>query len=428
MKVVINEMERCKRRLEVEIPEERVATEMNRAFEDYARHARLPGFRKGHVPMDVVRRRFGKEVRDDVVGRLVREETLRILEEKQIDPVAPPVLESVEFEAGKPLQFKALFEVRPHLEVEGYRKLAVAVPPHTVTDAMVESYLEGLAERAARLEAVAGRPVQKGDYIVGTLSCRFLKGKGKDLRDESLMLEAGSEENHPDFNAAILGLSAGDTKTFEVEYPDDYNAVSLRGRHVRYTVALKEIKKKIRPPIDDDLAKELGTFASLAELRAKVREEIERRAAAAERSEARNRILAELVGRHPVDVPESMVEAQLDARIEAMARELIARGADPTQSEIDWAQERERARAGAVDAVRAMLILEAIASKEGIAATDEDVNAWLREEARRSGASVASVKEKLGENTRLTGLRRQIVREKSLDFLLHDATMTPEVK
>ena len=318
--------------------------------------------------------------------------------------------------------------VRPRVEVDGYRKLAVAVPPHVVNDAMVESYLEGLAERAARLEAVAGRPVQKGDYIVGSLSCRFLKGKGKQLKDESLMLEAGSDENHPDFNAAILGLSAGDTKTFEVEYPDDYNAVSLQGRHVEYTLALKEIKKKVLPPIDDELAKEVGNFASLGELRAKVREEIERRAAAAERSEARNRILADLVRRHPVDVPESMVEAQLDARIEALARELIARGADPTKSEIDWAKERERARPGAIDAVRAMLILDAIAAKEEIAATDKDVNAWLREEARRSGASVAAVKEKLGENARLTGLRRQIVREKSLDFLLHDATITPEVK
>jgi trigger factor len=428
MKVVINEMEGCRRRLEVEIPLERVETEMARVFQDYSRHARLPGFRKGHVPMEVVRRRFAKEVRDEVVERLVRGETRRILEEKQIDPIGSPVLESVTFEDGKPLQFKALFEVQPKVSVDGYRNMAVAVPRHAVSDEMVGSYLEGLAERAARLEAIEGRPVQKGDYIVGTLSCRFLKGKGKDLKDESLMLEAGSDENHPDFNAAILGLSAGDTKTFLVEYPDDYNAVSLRGRHVEYTLSLKEIKKKVRPPIDDELAKELGNFASLDELRAKVREELERRAAAAERAEAKNRLLADLVGRHPIEVPESMIETQLDARVEALARELVHRGADPTQADIDWPKERERARPGAVDSVRAMLILDAIAEREGIAATEDDVNAWLKEEARRSGASVAAVKEKLSENSRLTGLRRQIVREKSLDFLLHDATITPEVK
>ena len=428
MKFVINELEQCRRNLEVEIPPERVAQEMERTLQEYSRHAKVPGVRKGHIPMDVVRRRFSREVRDDVVERMVRDETLRILEEKHLHPVAPPVLESVTFEEGKPLQFKAVFEVRPEIQVDGYRKLSVAVPPHDVSEEMVETSLNGLAERAARLEAVSGRPVQKGDYIVGTLSCVFRTGKGKNLKDESLFLLAGSEENHPDFNAAILGLNAGETRTFQVDYPADYNAVSLRGCSVEYTVVLKEIKSKVLPAINDELAKDLGNFASLEELRAKVREEIGRRAVAAERDEARHRILADLVKRHPVEVPSSMVEAQLDARLEAMAREMISRGIDPTKAEVDWAQERERARQAATDAVRAMLILDAIAEREGIAATEDEVNAYLREEARRASASVASIKEKLSQNAGLTGLRRQIVREKSLDFVLHDATITREVR
>jgi len=144
-----------------------------------------------------------------------------------------------------------------------------------------------LAERAARLEAIApARPVQKGDFIIGTLSCRFVKGKGKNLKDEPLLLEAGSEENHPDFNAAILGMEAGTTRTFEVDYPADYNAVSLRNSTVEYTLVLGETKKKVVPPLDDSLAKEIGAFASIEEMRAKVRSEIERRATHAERDEA----------------------------------------------------------------------------------------------------------------------------------------------
>jgi trigger factor len=428
MKVVVNELEKCKRGLEVEVPPERVAQELERTYQEYSRHARVPGFRKGRIPIDVVRRRFGKDVRDEVLGRIVREETLRILEEKKLDPVEPPILEDVKFEDGQPLFFKAVFEIRPEVELSGYHKLAVSVPQHEVTDTMVESYLKGLAERAARLEAVTGRPVQKGDYIVGTLSCRFRKGKGKNLKDEPLLLEAGSEENHADFNAAVLGMDAGETKTFEVEYPDDYNAVTLRGCTVDYTLVLKEIKIKILPPIDDELAKELGTFSSLAELRDKVREEIVRRAESEERAEARRRLLADLVQRHPIEVPESMVEAQLDGRIESMAREMIARGIDPTKAEVNWGEERERARAAATDGVRAMLILDAIAAREGIAATEDEVNAWLREEARRHGENVAALKEKLSQNARLTGVRRQIVREKSLDLVLHDATITREVR
>jgi len=428
MNVVVNELERCKRGLEVTIPEGRVADEMARAYQEYAHHARVPGFRKGKIPLDVVRRRFGKEVRDEVIGRLVRSEALRILEERRLDPVEAPVLEEVTWEDGQPLKFRATFEVRPAIEVQDYRGLSVTVPRHAVTDEMVETSMRGLAERAARLEAIGGRPVQKGDYIVGTLSCRFLKGKGKNLKDEPLLLEAGSEENHPDFNAAILGMEAGETRTFEVDYPDDYNAVSLRNSSVEYTLVLQEIKRKVVPDLDDALAKEIGSFASLEEMRNRVRSEIERRAAAAERDEARQRLLADLVKRHPVDVPESMVEHQLDARIEAMAREMIGRGMDPAKAEVDWPQERERARPAAADAVRAMLLLDAIADRERIEATEEDLNEVLKEEARRHNASVASVKEKLGQSARLSSLRRQIVREKSLDFVLRDATITPEVR
>jgi trigger factor len=428
MKVVITELEPCKRGLEVEIPPDRVAREMDRAFDDYSRHARIPGFRKGHIPLEVVRRRFGKEVRDEVVGSMVREEATRILAEKKLDPVEPPILEEVKYEDGQPLSFRATFEILPEIAVGEYRKMAVSVPRHEVTDELLESSLRGMAERAAKLEELPGRPVQKGDYIVGTLSCRFLRGRGKNLKDEKLFLEAGSEENHPDFNAAILGMEPGESRTFEVEYPDDYNAVSLRGCALEYQVALKEIKKKVVPPLDDELAREFGNFASLAELRSKVREELERRAAEAERSEARHRILADLVGRHPVEVPASLVESQIDLRLEGMARDMISRGVDPTKADVNWPEERERARPAATDAVRATLILDVIAAREGIVASEDDVNAWLREEARRRKSSVADVKGNPAEKARLAGIRRQIVREKSLDFLLDDATITREVR
>jgi trigger factor len=428
MKVVITELEQCKRGLEVEIPPERVAREMDRAFDDYSRHARIPGFRKGHIPIDVVRRRFGKEVRDEVVGSLVREEATRILAEKKLEPVEAPILEEVKYEDGQPLSFRATFEILPEIAVADYRKMAVSVPRHEVTDELVENSLRGMAERAAKLEETPARPVQKGDYIVGTLSCRFVRGRGKNLKDEKLFLEAGSEENHPDFNAAILGMEPGTSRTFEVEYPDDYNAVTLRGCAVEYQVTLKEIKKKVVPPLDDDLAREFGNFTTLAELRAKVREELERRAVEAERSEARQHILADLVGRHPVPVPVTLVESQLDIRLEGMAREMIARGVDPTKADVNWPEERERARPAATDAVRAMLILDAIATREGISASEDDVNAWLREEARRRKATLADVKENLAQKARLAGIRRQIVREKSLDFLLDDATITREVR
>ena len=428
MKVVVNELDSCKRGLQVEVPGEQVSEEMERALRDYSRRARVAGFRQGKIPMEIVRQRFGREVRDEVVRRMVQEYAVRALEEKKLNPVQDPVLDEVKYESGQPLRFKATFEVRPVVSVADYHKIPVSVTKREVSEEMVEESLRGLAERAAKLEAVSGRSVQKGDYVVGTLSCRFLKGKGKDLKEEPLFLEAGAESNHPDFNAAILGMQAGESKSFEVAYPEDYRAEALRGCTVAYSLALQEIKKKIVPPLDDELAKEIGNFQGLPELKEKVRAEIERRAKASEEAEGKDKILAQLVERHPFDVPVALVEAQIDGRLEAIVREMMAQGIDPTKASVNWQEEREKLRPSAATAVRAMLVLEAIAAQEGFETTEDELNNWLREEARHQNVSVGALKEKLGANARLAGVRRQILREKVLDFLLNDATITREGK
>lgn len=428
MKVVVNEIGICRRGLEIEVPDDHVRDEIERSYREYARHAKMPGFRQGKIPLDVVRQRFGKEVRDDVVGRLVRESVLKALEEKELQPIDAPVLDRVDYEPGRPLTLTASFEVRPVVTVSGYHGMKATVRRRLVTEEMVETSLGELADRAAKLEAVEGRPVQKGDYIVGTMSCQFLKGQGKNLDNESLFLEAGAETNHPDFNAAILGLSPGENRSFETNYPDDYASEALRGRTVAYAVTLKEIKKKVVPPINDDLARELGQFTDLADLRAKVRQELDRRAAESERLEVKDHLLGELVSHHTFEVPPSMVEAHIDGRLEGAVRDLMGRGIDPTKAKIDWREEREKLRDGAVKSVRAMIILEAIAAQEQIETGDEDVTAWLRDEARRHNTSVSALKDELAQKGRLEPLRRQIVREKSLDFVLNGATITREEK
>jgi len=428
MKVVVNELDGCKRGLEVEVPSEQVVEEVERSFKEYSRHARVPGFRQGKIPIDIVRRRFGKEVRDEVIGRMVRELSLKALEEKKLEPVTDPVLDEVNYEDGRPLTFKATFEVRPVVSVSDYHGIQVEITRRQVTDEMIEASVRELADRAAKLELVTDRPAQKGDFIVGTLSCRFIKGKGKNLADEPLFLEAGAENNHPDFNAAILGTQAGDTRSFETAYPDEERAGSLRGATVAYTLLIKEIKKKVVPNIDDELAKELGNFQSLAELRERVKAGLDKRARAAEDAEAKDKILSYLVERQAIVVPSAMVESEVDRRLEAIVREMIAEGKDPSKVQVDWQEERARLVPAATQAVRAMLILEAIAVQEGLEATEDDVNNWLRDEAKRHNITVSALKDRLAQNARLAGLRRQIVREKSLDFVMNGANIRHEVK
>jgi trigger factor len=428
MKVVVNELTPCKRGLEVEVEGALVSQEIEKTFRDYSRRARVPGFRQGKIPLEVVRRRFGREVREEVLGKIVRDSAARALEEKKLQPIHDPVLDEVHYEDGRPLTFKATFEVRPMVSVSDYHKIPVSVARRAVSEEMVEASLGDLADRAAKLELVTGRPVQKGDFVVGTLSCTFVKGRGKNLADEPLFLEAGAENNHPDFNAAVLGIEAGQSRSFETAYPDDWNAEALRGCTVAYRLVVKEIKRKVVPPIGDDLAKELGSFRDLAELKDKVRDEIGRRARDAEAAEAKDRIVAHLLAGHAFQVPESLVESQLDARMEAAVREMMSRGMDPTKATVDWQEERRKMKPAAENAVRAGLILEAIAAQETIETTEEDLNTVLREEARRQSVGLSALKDRLAEKGRLAGIRRQILREKVLDFLLNDATITREGK
>jgi trigger factor len=291
---------------------------------------------------------------------------------------------------------------------------------------MVEENLEALRQRAAKYSTQADRTAQDGDVVVGTLSGRFIEGRGKDFSGEAISMRVGSEENHPDFNTALGGVASGETRTFQVRYAEDYPSGVLAGRLVEYTLAAREIKVREIPPMDDDLAKEVGEFQSLADLREHVRRELERRGKAASDGEAKDKILTQLVEKHEFEVPEALVEAQLDRQVEDAVRDLLMKGIDPQHAEVNWKEERDKGRPMAVKRVRAMLILEAIAAQESLAVTADEVNERLRHESRRQEVSVADLKEQLARKGQLEGLERQLQREKALDFLLDHATISRE--
>jgi trigger factor len=239
-------------------------------------------------------------------------------------------------------------------------------------------------------------------------------------------MSVGSEDNHPEFSAALTGLAADETRTFQVRYPEDYPSGVLAGRLVEYSLAAREVKVREVQPLDDELAKEVGEFQSLEDLRGHVRQELERRGKAASDAEARDKILTQLVEKNEFEVPESMVEAQLDRQIEDAVRSLLMQGLDPQHAEVNWKEEREKGRPVAVKRVRAILILEAIATQESLFVSPEEVNDRLRNEARRQNSTVAELKEQLARKGQLEGFERQLQREKALDFLLDHATISRE--
>jgi trigger factor len=426
MKVTISELNSVKRGMEVEIPPEVVATELEKAYENYRRSVRIPGFRKGRIPLAIVKQRYAKQVEGEVLSGLIEEYAHRALDENRIHPIHRPVLDEYDYRQGESLVFRTTFEVRPALEIRDYRGIPVTRREPKITEEMVEENLEALRQRAAKYATQPDHAAQDGDVVVGTLSGRFIEGKGKDFSGEAISMRVGSEENHPDFNAALGGVGAGETRTFQVRYPEDYPSGVLAGRLVEYTLNAREIKVREIPPMDDDLAKEVGEFQSLADLREHLRRELERRGKAASDGEAKDRILTQLVEKHEFEVPEALVEAQLDRQVEDAVRDLLMKGIDPQHAEVNWKEEREKGRPMAVKRVRAMLILEAIASQESLTVTADDLNERLRHEAGRQNVSVADLKEQLARKGQLEGLERQLQREKALDFLLDHATISRE--
>ena len=239
-------------------------------------------------------------------------------------------------------------------------------------------------------------------------------------------MRVGSEDNHPEFNTALAGVGTEETRTFQVRYPEDYPSGVLAGRLVEYSLLAREVKVREVPPLDDDLAKEIGEFQTLVDLRAHIRQELGRRGNAAADAEAKDKILTTLVEKHEFEVPESLVEGQLDRQVEDAVRDLLVKGIDPQHAEVNWKQEREKGRPMAVKRVRAMLILETIAAREALTASADDVNERLRHEAKRQQISVADLKQQLARKGHLEGLERQLQREKALDFLLDHATISRE--
>src|SRR5437867_824092 len=426
MKVTINELTGTKRGMEVEIPAEVVASEMEKALEAYRRRARIPGFRSGKIPLSVVKQRFGKQVEGDVLQQLIEEYAHRALEENRILPIQHPVLDEYDYRQGQPFVFRTTFEVRPAVQVHDYRGLRVVRREAAVGEEKVRESLESLQERAARLTTQADRRAVEGDVVVGTLAGRFLEGKGKNFHDESITMTVGSERNPPEFNLHLKDITAGESRIFQVRYPQDYPSGVLAGRVVEYTLAAREVKVRELPALNDELAKELGEFPTLQALQEHVHRELERREKAAADAEAKDRILTELVEKNEFEVPESMVEAQMDRQTEDTVRMMIVQGIDPHHAEVNWREEREKGRPAAVKRVRAMLLLEALAQQEGILVSGEEINVRLQQEARRQKISVSELKEQLARKGHLDGLERQLLREKALDFLLDQATISRE--
>ncbi len=425
----------CKREIELEIPAENVQKATEKVARDIARVARIPGFRPGKAPVTLVRRRFADDIQGEVVQSLVPEYLEKALDEKKLVPVTRPEVDKVEFKEGEPLRFRAIFEVLPEFELGDYKNLTIQVDEIEVGDAQVDKTLEEMRERAATFVPVEGRPAQDGDHVLIKLSGVPAEG-GDPVQADNILVNIGAEETLASFTENLRGANAGETRQFEARYPDDYPDEKLAGKTYNYSVEVQGVKEKKLPELNDDFVKdaagaqgpEAGGVTTLDELRKKIRENLDAAKEQQQNSQAREKILAELVKQHDFPVPEALIEGQMDTRLERMARSLAAQGVDPRAVNVDWVSLRRRQRDNAVNDVKAELLLDRVATAENIDATDEDVEKEIAKLSEQSGESATALRARLTKQGALDRIKSKLRSEKTIDWLYRTARIEKTAK
>ena len=424
MKSELVDVNETRRDLSIEVPSDVVDAAIGQAAARLGKSARIPGFRPGKVPSTVIRQRFKPQIMQDVAEYLVSSSVGEALVEKGVEPIGTPDIKDLVLEEGKPLTFKASFDVVPSFDPGDLTTIEATEPSRAIEEDVVNQSLERLRERNARYEAVETGVVEPGHTVVVSLERKGTDKEGKEgeaEKHDQVNIELGAPSNPPGFDAEVTGMTPGTSKSFTLSYPDDYAIPELAGAKADYTVSLKEIKRRVVPALDDELAKDLGEFESLEALRKRVRDDLEHEAMHAAERQLRQDVLKQLSSRVPFAVPESLVEREIDRRLEDFARRLMDQRIDPRQANIDWNAFREGQRAPAVEAVGSAIVLDEIAKREKIEVTDEELDAELQRYSEQTGHSVASIRARLQKDGELGRLAAGLRREKAVTHVMSRA-------
>ncbi|HUE53748.1 MAG TPA: trigger factor [Terriglobales bacterium] len=411
-----------KREIQVEIPASEVTRETETLIQKYQKLARIPGFRRGHVPPSVIRQRFSQDIKNDVVDTLVPRYFRKEADKLGLVPVSQPRVTDLHVHDGEPLRFKASFEIMPTIRAEGYRELRAEKPAISITDEEVEESLKGLQEQHAAFTSVEGRALADGDFAQVSLDGEPKDGEGKPVHMDDILVEIAGKNTMPEFTSNLRGASTGDERSFDVQYPEDSSDKRLAGKTFTYTVRVQGIKQKSLPELDDQFAKELGEFANLDEVRKRIREGMEAERKHNAEREAKDKLVAELVKRNEFEVPEALVERQVDIRLERGLRALTAQGMKAEEiKKMDFNRLRAGQREQALQEVKASLLLDRIAEEEKIEVSDAEIDREIEALAKQSKQTSEEIRARLTRDGALDRIRNRIRSEKTLDFLYHQS-------
>jgi trigger factor len=419
----------CLREIEVEIPAEAVSKETQKVVRQIAKAARIPGFRPGKAPAQLIRQRYWDDIRGEVLQNLLPDSLETALKEKDFRPIARPEIIDLKFEPEEPVRYKASFEILPEITLDDYKGLSAPKGTIEMTDEDIDHELEHLREQHATFEPVEGRPAKAGDSVIATLTGTLVK-PAEEAREplelENAEIVLGADQTIKDCSEGLMGAEADEERKFDVVYPKDFNEPSLAGRTFAFTAKVTALKRKELPKLDNKLAQLAGDYKTLKDLKKAMRERMEERRGAMEKQVTEKNVLDALLAAHDFPVPAALVEQQMDSRLERHARTLMGQGIDPRTAQVDWQKIRDEQRDGAEREVRLGLLIEKIAEAEDIDASEEDVTAEIDRVSAQANQPAEALRARLTKEGGLDRIKSAVRSDKVIQFLISHAKLTTQ--
>lgn len=416
----VRDISPSRKEITVEIPAEETSREYDLAVERFAPRVKIPGFRQGRVPRDIVRKRFAEEIERDVIDALAPEALRACFRKHTLEPVGVPVLKDIDFGPGRPMRFLAEIDIWPEIELSGYKGMKISKKTVEVGEEEVDRYLEQLRQRAVEYAPVRGRGVAEGDYVVVETQEMDLKARKKFPAEKSVLL-AGPSEDNP-LSDKILGLSEGEERNVEITYPPEHADKRTAGKTVSLRVKVLSLKEKIVPALDDDLAKTLGDFNDLDALKRRVRDDLLRAKEKAARSDAAGEILEALSEQVPDDLPRTLVEQEMQDLVRDFLRSPGSQGLPPGGGEA-LEEIKKRLRVQAERRIKNHLILKTVSERESLSVDEQEIDAEIGRLARSNRVPEDALRRKLEDEGGMDGLRESLLFRKAVDFLIDRAIM-----
>lgn len=444
MKTEVVDVSATRKEIKIEIEAADVQAEFERVTQEYSRAVTVPGFRKGHAPVGVVRTRFKKDIQGDVLKRLVPEAVEQAIEESGLQVIGQPDVhldnEGLDKLGQESITLHAHVEVMPELSLGEYKGIEAARRTRPVNDEEVERVIENLREASASLQPVEDRAAEDGDTVTADIQGRYIEPQEEeeDINVSDVDVVIGGEGVLPEFTEHLTGTRPDEAKTFSVKYPDDFGPggrksegeerKGLAGKTIEYTATVTAVRRKEVPALDDEWVKSLGEdeVETVEQLHARVRENLSKSAEQESEHRLRDEVLSQLIERHRFEVPETIVSYQANQILQSMIRDMISRGADPRAQDINWEAMRDLVRERAGDDVRGSMLLERVAEAESIEVSQEEIEAEIESIAEGSRQSVEQVRAALTKQGGERSIADRLRNRKALDFLVQHANVREE--